>query len=85
MEEMCHDILVQASGERLLKIAFFCGASNDSEYIEILDTLRSAVDCFFPTDKPLVSYIAQKPGDSQLAAEAKVKEEILRTPHPTIP
>ena len=70
LEEMCHDILVQASGERLLKIAFFCGASNDSEYLEILDTLRSAVDCFFPTDKPLVSYIAQKPGDSQLAAEA---------------
>lgn len=70
MEEMCHDILVQASGERLLKIAFFCGASNDSEYLEILDTLRSAVDCFFPTDKPLVSYIAQKPRDSQLAAEA---------------
>lgn len=70
LEEMCRDILVQANDRSLLKIAFFCDASNDSEYLGILDTLRSAVNRFFPLDKPLVSYIAQKPGDSVLAAEA---------------
>lgn len=70
LEEMCCNILMQAAGEGLLKIIFFCNASDDREYLEVLATLRSAVERFFPAGKPLVSYIAQKPGDSTLAAEA---------------
>ena len=70
LEEMCRDILIQADDKSLLKISFFCDAGNDSEYLDILNTLRSTVDSFFPTGKPLVSYIAQKPGNSPLIAEA---------------
>lgn len=70
LEEMCHDILKQAGGEGLLKIVFFCNAANDSEYLQVLGILRSTVESFFVTERPLVSYIAQKPGGSTLAAEA---------------
>lgn len=70
LEEMCCNILMQAAGEGLLKIVFFCSASNDNEYLGVLATLRSTVERFFQSAKPLISYIAQKPGDSALAAEA---------------
>ena len=70
LEEMCCNILMQAASEGLLKIVFFCSASNDNEYLGVLATLRSTVDKFFQSAKPLISYIAQKPGDSALAAEA---------------
>ena len=70
LKEMCNDILMQANSESLLKIAFFCTAANDSEYLNVLATLRAAVSEFFPTEKPLISYIAQNPGKCALAAEA---------------
>lgn len=70
LEEMCREILMQANDKGLLKIVFFCNATNDSEYLKILEVIRSVVESFFTAQKPLVSYIAQKPGNSPLAAEA---------------
>ncbi len=70
LEEMCRNILSQASGDGLLKLAFFYHAANDKEYLEILDTLRTAVKDFFPYNAPLFSYIAQQSTGSRLVAEA---------------
>lgn len=67
---MCREVLSQAASDGLLKIAFFYHASCDSEYLQILDVLRSTVKEFFPSNRPLVSYIAQRPGTDSLAAEA---------------
>lgn len=70
LQEMCCSIMSQAKAEGLLKLAFFHHASNDNEYLDILHTLRTAVKEFFPTDTPLVSYIAQGTACGKLVAEA---------------
>ena len=70
LRDMCLDVLSQAKGNGLLKIAFFHSAANDNEYLQTLETLRTKVDEFFPGDAPLMSYISQGAGNGKLIAEA---------------
>ena len=70
LRDMCLDVLSQAKGEGLLKIAFFHSAANDNDYLETLETLRTKVDEFFLGDAPLMSYISQGAGNGKLIAEA---------------
>ena len=70
LKEMCCDILSQANVAGLLKITFFHHAADDKEYLNILDTLHTIVEEFFPGHTPLMSYIAQQPANGRLTAEA---------------
>lgn len=70
LRDMCLDVLSQAKGEGLLKIAFFHSAANDNDYLETLETLRTTVDDFSAATPPLMSYISQGAGNDRLIAEA---------------
>ena len=70
IKNMCLEILSRTAKKGLLKIAFFYRASSDSEYLDVLSTLRTAVKEYFPYNTPLVSYIAQGTACHDLAAEA---------------
>lgn len=69
IEEMCLSILTQITEKEVIKISFFCDAMNNDVYLQNIATLKDAVSRFYPTDTPLVSYIAQESYTGKLVAE----------------
>ena len=67
--EMCNSVLSQTVAKDILKIAFFYLPGSDEEYLRNYSILYNAVKEFFPTETPLVSYIAQKTSCDLLVAE----------------
>lgn len=70
IEEMALSLLNQIPAHlKVLKIVFFCSPKNVKEYISHIQLLKDCVKRLFPTETPLVSYVAQETADNTLTAE----------------
>lgn len=76
VEKMCHSILRQIhTSHPILKIAFFSLPADNEEFLLNNQVLRNCVKAFFPTDTPVISYIAQQPYATSLSAEVTTLTE----------
>ena len=69
IEDMCLSVLSQIKVKNILKIAFFCKARDNEEYLYNFTTLKESINSFFSTNTPLFSYIAQASHTGRLIAE----------------
>ena len=69
IKDMCRSILSQIDATGILKIVFFYLPESDSDYQQHNKELRETVKEHFPTNTPLVSYVAQKTACCTLVAE----------------
>lgn len=69
-EEMLRSALLQAGEDGLIKIAVFCYAGNNNEYLQNLATIKQTVRECFDGNAPLISYIAQKTHPAGVTIEA---------------
>lgn len=76
IEKMAQEILYKISTEkRILKIVFFAGAEGNEEYLKNRSILIDSTCKHFPTDTPLVSYVAQHTASGHLTAEVITLEQ----------
>ena len=74
LDEKLLEVLPQIHSNGIVKLAVFCHAASDSEYLENLAAIKQAVDKCFAGHVPLISYIAQHSHPGGLAIEATYVE-----------
>ncbi len=70
IENMAQEILRNIPKEhKILKTVFFLKADGPGNYLSIRNTLEASLKKAFPTETPLLSYVAQETADGLLKAE----------------